>query len=86
MTKANEKARHEAILVLEKYLSGDVPATKVLSCLPDYGEDELLESIVNSFSEPLRDTGCSSWEVFTKICINALKENWSVEKFDNELE
>jgi hypothetical protein len=82
MNKINEKNRKETILILEKYLSGEILPSKILGYFPNYEDDELLESVINSFSEPLRDTGYTSWEEFTKVCIKALKENWSLEKFD----
>ena len=82
MNKNNEENRKQSILVLEKYLSGDIPSSEILRHFPDYGDDELLESVINSFSEPLRDTGYTTWEEFTKVCITALRENWSLEKFD----
>ncbi len=80
----NEKLRNDAILILKRYLSKDIPCSKVLDLLPDFGDDELLESVINSYSEPLQDTGCPNWEEFTKSCIKALEEDWSLEKFDNE--
>lgn len=83
MNKINEKNRKETIAILESYLLGEILPSEILMHFPDYENDELLESIINSYSEPLQDTGCSSWEEFTKICITALKENWSLEKFDN---
>jgi hypothetical protein len=79
----NQKLRSEAISVLEGHLPKDIPSSKVLKLLPDYGDDELLESVINSYSEPLRDIGAPSWEEFTKTCITALQEDWSLEKFDN---
>lgn len=78
----NMKNRQETILLLENYLTGEVLPSEILECFPDYRDDELLESVINSFSEPLRDTGYTSWEAFTKVCIAALKENWSLEEFD----
>ena len=86
MNDINKTNRQEMILLLEKHLSGSISGAKFLKCFPDYGDDELLESVVNSFFEPLQDTGYSSWETFTKVCITALKENWSLEKFDNHIE
>ena len=83
MNEINNQARKETISILEKHLSGDIPSSKILKCFPDYKKDELLESVINSFCEPLQDTGYSSWKEFTRICIKALKENWSLEKFDS---
>ena len=81
-TKMNEH-RKKAILVLQKYIEGEIKPEELLSNLPNvYDADELLDDIINTFCEPLSDyKGMASWNEIAQVSIRALKEDWSVDFF-----
>ena len=81
------QARKQTLTVLRQYISGEFKPRNLLERFPDYGDDELLDSVINVFCEPLSDNGdMLSWNDVANVSISAIQEAWSVERFLRALE